>query len=46
MKNRKLLKREDRLKEEYLHAVEDVTKRIQQDEVKKVVIGRSLKVNV
>jgi len=38
-----VIEREDRLKEEYLYAVEDVTKRIQQDEVKKVVIGRSLK---
>lgn len=38
-----IIEREDRLKEEYLNAVEDVTKRIQQDEVKKVVIGRSLK---
>ena len=37
-----IIEREDRLKEEYLNAVEDVTKRIQQDEVKKVVIGRSL----
>ncbi|QFF99783.1 isochorismate synthase [Psychrobacillus glaciei] len=39
----KLVEREDRLKEKYLQAVEDVTKRIQENEVKKVVIGRSLK---
>ena len=38
-----LIKREDRLKDEYLHAVEDVTKRIGEDEVQKVVIARSLK---
>lgn len=38
-----LVKREDRLKEQYLHAVEDVTKRIREDEVNKVVIARSLK---
>ncbi|MFJ7827162.1 isochorismate synthase MenF [Psychrobacillus sp. NPDC096623] len=38
-----LIKREDRLKEEYLQAVEDVTKRIRKDEVQKVVIARSLK---
>ncbi|WP_391116568.1 isochorismate synthase MenF [Psychrobacillus sp. L3] len=39
----KLVAREDRLKEAYLQAVEDVTKRIRENEVKKVVIGRSLK---
>lgn len=38
-----LVKREDRLKDEYLYAVEDVTKRIREDEVNKVVIARSLK---
>lgn len=38
-----LIKREDRLKDEYLDAVEDVTKRIREDEVQKVVIARSLK---
>ncbi|WP_313894469.1 isochorismate synthase [Psychrobacillus sp.] len=38
-----LIAREDRLKKEYLDAVEDVTNRIRQDEVKKVVIARSLK---
>ena len=39
----KLVEREDRLKEKYLQAVENVTKRIRGKEVKKVVIGRSLK---
>ncbi|WP_144513989.1 isochorismate synthase MenF [Bacillus sp. FJAT-22090] len=38
-----LVEREDRLKEQYLFAVEDVTKRIREDEVNKVVIARSLK---
>ena len=38
-----LVKREDRVKEQYLHAVADVTKRIKEDEVNKVVIARSLK---
>ena len=38
-----LIKREDRMKDEYLHAVENVTKRIRKDEVQKVVIARSLK---
>lgn len=38
-----LIDREDRLKNEYLQAVEDVTSRIRNREVKKVVIGRSLK---
>ncbi|QEY22579.1 isochorismate synthase [Psychrobacillus sp. AK 1817] len=38
-----LLQREDRLKDEYLSAVEAVTNRIRNKEVNKVVIGRSLK---
>ena len=39
----KLIDREERLKEEYLSAVEEVTQKIRRDEVNKVVIGRSLK---
>ncbi|MER2071171.1 MAG: chorismate-binding protein, partial [Psychrobacillus sp.] len=42
-KKPRLLQREDRLKEEYLSAVESVTERIRNKEVNKVVIGRSLK---
>lgn len=38
-----LVDREERLKEEYLNAVEEVTQKIRRDEVNKVVIGRSLK---
>ena len=38
-----MIAREDRLKEEYLQAVETVTGRIRNKEVSKVVIGRSLK---
>ncbi len=38
-----IIQREDRLKDEYLRAVEAVTDRIRNHEVSKVVIGRSLK---
>ncbi|MEI4769184.1 isochorismate synthase [Psychrobacillus sp. FJAT-51614] len=38
-----LIGREDRLKDEYLQAVENVTNQIRSNEVNKVVIGRSLK---
>ncbi|TQR18043.1 isochorismate synthase [Psychrobacillus vulpis] len=38
----KLIGRKDRLKDEYLKAVEDVTNQIRNNEVNKVVIGRSL----
>lgn len=38
-----LIQKEDRLKKEYLQAVENVTRQIRNNEVNKVVIGRSLK---